>query len=57
MIGVVRSYGREDFEGDAAVGFGVARAVDLSHFPGAKRPEDFVGAEFVAGRQRHEEPE
>ena len=44
---------RQDLDGDGAVEASVARLVDFAHSSSADRGEDFVGAEFVAGGERH----
>ena len=44
---------RQDLDGDRAIEAGVARLVDFSHSSSADRGEDFVGAESVAGGERH----
>ena len=44
---------RQDFDGHGAVEPHVAGFVDLAHLTGPDCGEDFVGPEFVTGRQRH----
>jgi hypothetical protein len=50
---VGRHVRRQHFDRDGAVQPRVARAIDLSHSPGANQPDDFIGAEARARLQRH----
>ena len=43
----------ENFEGDVAAKTRIAGARDFSHAAGAERGDDFVGAKFCAGSERH----
>ena len=45
---------REDLDGDLAAQSRVARAIDLTHPPGAEEREDFIWAKLSTGRQRHQ---
>jgi len=43
----------QDFQRHVALQLGIARAIDFAHAARAEGREDFVGAEFVAGSERH----
>ena len=44
---------REHFDGCLTIELSIASAIHLAHATRAKRGEDFVGAEFFAGGDRH----
>ena len=46
-------FGLGNFDGDGAVEAGVIGLVNVTHPSRADGREDFIGAEFVAGRERH----
>jgi len=50
-----RGGGCQPLDGNDAIEAGVARLPHFAHAAGANGCEDFVGAEFFAGGQRHEE--
>jgi hypothetical protein len=50
ILRIVSQRRGEDFDGDVAIQLTIAGAVDFAHPAGAEGCEDFVGAEFVAGR-------
>ena len=43
-----------DLDGDVPSDAGIARAIDLAHAAGADLRDDFVRAEFVTSRERHQ---
>lgn len=47
-LGVVRERFGKNLEGNVAIEFGVARAIDLAHATGAEQCQDLVGAETGA---------
>ena len=51
--GIVSHVRRQDLQGDVASEASVAGAVYFTHAARAEGRDDFVGAEFVAGRERH----
>jgi hypothetical protein len=51
--GVGRERRRQDLQGDITIQLRVARAIDLTHAPGAERREDFVGTEARAAGKPH----
>ena len=53
IIGVVGKGTGKDFNGDIAVEFVVARALNLAHAAFSERRENFVGTDSVAGGEGH----
>jgi hypothetical protein len=45
---ITAQFGREDFEGDRAVEFRLARLIDVAHAAVADEPDDFTRRPFTA---------
>lgn len=53
ILGIAGQRRGQDLDSDVAIELAVAGAVDLTHAASAEGRDDFVGSEFVAGRERH----
>ena len=51
--GIVGHVGRQDLQRDVASEARIAGAIHFTHAARAEGRDDFVGAEVVAGRERH----
>ena len=52
-VRILEKLSGQELDGDVAVEAEIARAIDLTHAPGAESTEDLVGTETRAGGERH----